>query len=49
MSKIFKKLKLIDIENNNISDISVLKDLTELEVLHLSNTEIKDISIFKKY
>jgi hypothetical protein len=36
---------LLQADKNKISDISVLGNLTELEVVHLGNNDIKDVSV----
>ena len=43
----FKNLKQLNISNNEITDISVLKNLNKLEYLDISCNEIKDISVLK--
>ena len=42
--KEFKNIKNLSLEGNNISDISPLAELTELQVLYLGFNQIKDIS-----
>ena len=51
LSKIeFKKLKNLDLSNNNISNISALKSIKfkNLEILDLSNNKISDIDVLEK-
>ena len=51
LSKIeFKKLKNLDLSNNNISNINALKSIKfkNLEILDLSNNKISDIDVLEK-
>ena len=43
----FKNLKILNLFNNLISNISVIKDLNNLEELYLNNNLITDISDIK--
>lgn len=42
--KYMKKLKILNISNNNLSDLSVLKNCTALEELNAENNGVSDIS-----
>ena len=43
-----KNIRALNLRGNKISDISVLSELTSLEIISLNSNQIKDISSFKK-
>ena len=43
-----KSIKALNLRGNKISDISILSELTSLEIISLTSNQIKDISSFKK-
>jgi len=45
--KYFKNLEYLDLNDNYITDISILKDLTKLKELSLGYNNIKDISVIQ--
>lgn len=47
MYKELKKLEVLGISDNNITDISPLSELTDLRVLYINSNKISDINILK--
>jgi len=43
-----KTIRALNLRGNKISDISILSELTSLEIISLNSNQIKDISAFKK-
>ena len=43
-----KNIRALNLRGNKISDISILSELTSLEIISLNANQIKDISAFKK-
>ena len=43
-----KNIRALNLRGNKISDISILSELTSLEIISLTSNQIKDISSFKK-